>query len=84
VMEWSLVSGPTSPQALRSEAARIHTTNAMADALPLFEALACMEKNARTGSHTTRLHMPLSAQLALRLCLHPGEGTVPSSHTSGV
>lgn len=57
--EWSLARGPTMPIALRSEAALPLARNAMADALPFYEALA------RGASDT--LALPLSARLALRL-----------------
>jgi Beta-ketoacyl synthase, N-terminal domain len=55
----SLVSGPTRAMTLRSAAARAVAGNAMADALPFFEALAL-------GSGGT-LDLPLSRTLALRL-----------------
>ena len=60
-LEWSLASGPTQRIALRSEAALPLASNAMADAVPLFEALA--------RADTAPLRMPLSATLALRLQL---------------
>ena len=60
--DWSLASGPASPVALQSQAARALAGNAMADALPLFEALA-------RGSEAS-LALPLSAHLALRLRLY--------------
>ena len=55
----SLVSGPTRAMTLRSAAARAVAGNAMADALPFFEALAL-------GPNGT-LDLPLSPTLALRL-----------------
>ncbi|HEY8707947.1 MAG TPA: beta-ketoacyl synthase chain length factor [Burkholderiaceae bacterium] len=61
-LEWSLASGAAARIPLRSPAALPLATNAMADALPLFEALAC--------GTATPLAMPLSARLALRLQLH--------------
>ena len=57
--ELTLQSGPAEPVALRSPAARALAGNAMADALPLFEALA--------GRAQATLALPLSASLALRL-----------------
>ena len=62
---WSLASGPAARIPLRSEAALPLAANAMADALPLFEALAWPGDGAQ-------LSMPLSAALALRLDLHDG------------
>ena len=61
-LDWSLASAAAARIALRSPAALPLATNAMADALPLFEALAC--------GTATPLAMPLSARLALRLQLH--------------
>ena len=60
---WSLVPGTGVAIPLRSEAARSLQRNAMADALPLFEALA-------TGS-TETLDLPLSRSLSLRIQLTP-------------
>ena len=60
-LEWSLAPGPTTRIPLRSEAALPLATNAMADALPLFEALA--------RADTVALPLPLSSLLALRLQL---------------
>lgn len=57
--ELTLESGPADAVALRSTAALALAGNAMADALPLFEALA--------GATQATLTMPLSASLALRL-----------------
>lgn len=56
---WSLVGGPMPRIDLRSEAARSLVDNAMADGLPLFEALA--------REHDTPLQMPLSSSCALRI-----------------
>ena len=61
--EWSLVSGAPLPAAAQSDAARALDANAMADALPLFEALA------RGGAES--VSMPLSAMLSLQLRLAP-------------
>ena len=60
-LDWSLVSGPSARNPLRSPAALALAGNAMADALPLFEALACADAAA--------FEMPLAATLALRLRL---------------
>ena len=58
-IDWALQPGACERTALRSPAAQALQGNAMADALPLFEALA------REGSE--KLALPLSAQLALQL-----------------
>ena len=58
-LDATLVHGAAERIALRSEAALPLAGNAMADALPLFEALA--------GGAPEVLTMPLSATLALRL-----------------
>lgn len=55
----SLIAGPTAAAPLRSNAARALAGNAMADALPFFEALACA-----TGRP---FELPLSHALALRI-----------------
>jgi hypothetical protein len=60
-LDASLVAGTSARIPLRSEAALPLAANAIADALPLFEALA-------RGEHTP-LALPLSAALALRLQL---------------
>lgn len=60
-LTWSLASGPSTPCALRSAAAQALAGNAMADGLPLFEALALEQQAA--------LRLPLSATLALDLRL---------------
>ena len=62
--DWSLAAGPSQAIAPRSEAAQALATNAIADALPLFEALA-------SGRNET-LAMPLSARLSLQLQLSQG------------
>ncbi|MDM0002495.1 beta-ketoacyl synthase chain length factor [Variovorax sp. J22P240] len=61
--EWSLSAGASLPPALRSDAARALRVNAMADALPLFEALA--------RGKAESLALPLSAALSLQLALQP-------------
>ena len=58
-----LVAAPRSAPALRSTAARVLADNAMADALPFFEALARGE--------ATRLALPLGPRLAIDLVLEP-------------
>lgn len=62
--EWSLASGPAAAPPLGCDAARALQANAMADALPLFEALA--QANAPQA-----LMLPLSARLSLALRLAP-------------
>lgn len=61
--EWSLATGPAQPLALRSDAARALKGNSLADALPLYEALA-------RGSEA-QLALPLSERLTLRLSMRP-------------
>lgn len=61
--DWSLESGASTRIALQSEAARALSANSMADALPLFEALA-------GGKNASAMSLPLSARLSLRLQLH--------------
>lgn len=58
-LEWTLQCVPEKPAALRSEAAQALAQNGMADALPLFEALA--HPTAST------LALPLSASQALQM-----------------
>lgn len=60
-IDWSLWPGTHSAPALQTAAARSLQANAMADALPLFEALA--------DSRSTRLALPLSDSLALSMTL---------------
>lgn len=60
-LAWQLRPGATAGPPLRSDAARALQRNAMADALPLFEALA-----ARTACS---LHLPLSTTLSLALTI---------------
>lgn len=60
-LEWSLAGGPTARVALQSATAQALAGNAMADGLPLFEALA-LERQAP-------FRMPLSAALALEVRL---------------
>jgi hypothetical protein len=61
-LEWSLASGPTAPVSLRTTAARALAGNAMADGLPLFEALALERRDA--------FRMPLSVRLGFEVRLH--------------
>ena len=61
--DWSLAPGTPAPQRPLSHAASALKANAMADALPFFEALARAEPEA--------LDLPLGARLALRLELQP-------------
>lgn len=60
-LDAALVAGATARIPLRSEAALPLAGNAMADALPLFEALACADR--------APLPLPLSATLALHVTL---------------
>ena len=60
-LDWSLQGGPSAAVPLQSAAARSLAGNAMADALPLFEALA--------RDTAPELALPLGPQLALRLRL---------------
>lgn len=60
---WRLQPGAHAAPPLRSAAAHTLQANAMADALPLFEALA--------DTRSTALTLPLSATLALALSLSP-------------
>ncbi len=60
-LDWALAPGRHARIPLRSEAALPLASNAMADALPLFEALAC--------DRAAGLALPLSARLSLRLQL---------------
>ena len=61
--EWSLAAGALPATPVRSDAARALQVNAMADALPLFEALARGESES--------LALPLSATLSLQVQLQP-------------
>jgi hypothetical protein len=62
-MAWALRQGPAAAGTLRSAAARSLLDNAMADVLPLLEALASGE--------LISVSMPLSSQLSLHLELSP-------------
>lgn len=65
--DWSLVHGDSVPALPRSDAARHLPANAIADALPVFEALADVAA-AHAGAP---LRLPLSRQLSLELRLRP-------------
>jgi hypothetical protein len=58
-LDWSLVSGPVAPTACTSVGAQALSTNACADSLPLFEALA--------HGGDARVDLPLGHDLALRV-----------------
>jgi 3-oxoacyl-(acyl-carrier-protein) synthase len=62
-LQWSLAAGAAHPPQARSPAARALGRNAMAPALPLYEALA--------AAQPARLAWPLSAHQSLDLCLAP-------------
>ncbi len=62
-LEWALQPGACERAALQSPAAQALQANAMADALPLFEALARGRREV--------VVLPLSAQLALQLNVEP-------------
>jgi hypothetical protein len=61
--EWSLATGTPKPQCPLPDAAVALKANAMADALPFFDALARAEPDS--------LDLPLGARLSLRLRLQP-------------
>ena len=73
-VEWSLQHGPTVRVPLRSAAARSLAGNAMADALPFFEALACLPAPAHATPAVEPLDLPLGRGLALRLQARPLAG----------
>jgi hypothetical protein len=62
-IQWSLAAGEPAPQRPLSDAASALKANAMADALPFYEALARAEAES--------LDLPLGTRLALRLRLEP-------------
>ena len=62
-IDWSLARGSATARPLRTDAARALGDNAMADALPVFEALA--------RGDTETLRLPLSDKLSLQLALQP-------------
>jgi Beta-ketoacyl synthase, N-terminal domain len=66
-LQWSLASRPAAAPALRSAAAQALAHNAMADALPLFEALA--------AGQACELRMPLAGQRHLLLQLGAPQAT---------
>jgi hypothetical protein len=74
-LRWSVVAGGATPEALRSSAARSLADNAMADALPLFEALA----HGQAGE--IGLSLGGQSQLSLQLQpLHPKRPTVAAAN----
>jgi hypothetical protein len=75
-LECALGAAPVEPPPLRSAAARALEANAMADALPLLEALARLNPDvsphtdaAASNAATSQLQLPLSATLALHVKL---------------
>jgi len=62
-LDWSLVPGNGLSVLLQSEAARSLQRNAMADALPVFEAFA--------NESTAAMDLPLSSALSLRIQMTP-------------
>lgn len=66
-LDWALRPGSAGPSALASEAARALGGNALADALPLFEALARL--NPATPGTAPPLTLPLSPRQLLQLSL---------------
>ena len=65
--DWSLVPGPSTACPLRSEAAQQLPATALADALPVFEALARLPE----VDTALPLRLPLSTQLSLEMRLRP-------------
>jgi hypothetical protein len=61
--DWALASGPAQAPALQSPAANALNANAIADALPVFEALARGDDRP--------LRLPLTPALSLCITLHP-------------
>jgi hypothetical protein len=64
VLDWAVLPGSAPPSALQSPAAQALAGNAMADALPLFEALARLE--AQSAAHE-ELQLPLGPKGLLQL-----------------
>jgi hypothetical protein len=64
-LDWQLVPGATRPPAPTCAAAQALPASALADLLPVFEALATL------GPETPALRLPLSDALALELRLRP-------------
>ncbi|MEO7056752.1 MAG: beta-ketoacyl synthase chain length factor [Caldimonas sp.] len=77
--EWRLAPGPSARTPLRSQPARAIAGNAMADALPFFEAVAFDASAAEPDAGTAELLLPLSTQLSLALRPRPfaARGDVP-------
>jgi hypothetical protein len=71
LLEWSLCSAPGPAARPRSAAARALSANALADCLPLFEALAALAPEAGPGPGGEPLRMPLAATLALHVAVSP-------------
>ena len=65
--DWSLVPGPSTAFPLHSDAARQLPATALADALPVFEALARLPE----ADTAPPLRLPLSAALSLEIRLRP-------------
>jgi len=65
VLDWRVQPGSAPPTALRSPAARALAGNALADALPLFEALARLQAQP-DASEDLRLHLGPNGWLQLR------------------
>jgi hypothetical protein len=80
-LECALGAAPVGPPPLRSAAARALEANAMADALPLFEALARLNVDVSphadagvANAATAQLQLPLSPTLALHVKLTDSRG----------
>lgn len=73
-VEFSVAANATRPEPLASTAARSLADNAMADALPLFEALA--------AGRARSLRLPLGAGCGLRMALRP-VGAAPEAAPAG-
>ena len=72
-VDWALAQVSVAPPPLRGESARALADNAMAGALPLFEALEARKP--------ARLAWPLGAALALQIDLSPHTSTPSLPHT---
>jgi hypothetical protein len=81
LLEWSLCSAPGQRPAPRprSAAARALSANALADCLPLFEALAALAPDAEPVAAGEPLRMPLAPALALQVTLSPVTASVAES-----
>jgi len=76
--DWSLASGTPRPTPIRSRAARSLAGNAMAGALPLLEAIACVEPGRDAGS----IRLPLTGSLALVLAAKAVSPATATAHAS--